>query len=50
MDKLNLVKTLWWWQSECNDEWIPDSMTIFGCQVKNRPLKEHDELGMWVGS
>ena len=21
-----------------------------GCQVKNKPMKEHDELGIWVGS
>ena len=50
MDKLNLIKTIWWWQFECNDEWIPDSMTKFGCEVKIRSMQEDDELSMWVGS
>ena len=39
MDKLNLAKAIWWWQFECNDKWISDSMTKFGCEVKIRPLQ-----------
>ena len=39
-------KTFSWWEFECKDEWIPDSMTKFGCKVKTRSMQE--ELSTWV--
>ena len=30
----------WWWQFECNDEWIQNSKTKFVWKVKIRPMQE----------
>ena len=40
---------MWWWQFECSDEWAPDFITKFGCDVKSKSIQEDEWLSMWVG-
>ena len=48
--KPNFAKIIWWWQSECRDEWTPDSIIKFGCDVKIRSIHEEEVSDMCVGS
>ena len=40
---------MWWWQFKCSDEWAPDFITKFGCDVKSKSIQEDELLSMWVG-
>ena len=48
--KLNFAKTIWWWQLEWREEWIPDSITMFGWDVKIRSIREEEFGNICVGS
>ena len=47
---MNFENLIWWCQFACNEEWIPDSITKFGWDLKIRSINDKESPIQYVCS